>query len=260
MNTKTLIPLLILFMASPAAADQASLRYSLAGTLKLHMEQDMYPGGQREAIADRRFDITFEFTEGEVAEISAVKATYTAHGMKQRLSTRHLVGQPTALTTDGRSVSLEDPGDSSADIDLGPITDGGLHPSSLLVDVLPVLPDEAVTKGLSWETTRPVRSLEGWAWAEGTMLYSNEVTDIKQSKGRTVVHVRSQGKTSIAAAGGTTGFVGEGTLERQFRWTFDADSGRLLSLSLKQEGTGINQLPQGQVQVRQITRIKLQGS
>ena len=257
MNTKTLITLLILLMATPAAADQLTLRYSLTGTVELHMEQDMYPGGQREAIADRRFDITFEFTEGEVAEISAVKATYTAHGMKQRLSTRHLVGQAAALTTDGRSVSLEDPG---ADIDLGPVTDGGLHPSSLLVDVLPVLPDEAVTKGLSWETTRPVRSLEGWAWAEGTMLYNNEVTDVKQSKGHTVVHVRSQGKTLIAAAEGTTGFVGEGTLERQFKWTFDADSGRLLSLSLKQEGRGINQLPQGQVLVRQITRIKLRGS
>jgi hypothetical protein len=259
MNTKTLIPLLILFMASPAAADQPSLRYSLAGTIELHMEQDMYPGGREEAIADRQFDMTFEFAEGEevTATLAAIKATYTAHGMNQILSARHLVGQPVALTTDGRSIGLEDPG---ADIDLGPVTDGGLHPSSLLVDVLPVLPDEAVTKGLSWETTRPVRSLEGWAWAEGTMLYSNEVTDIKQSKGHTVVHVRSQGKTLIAAAEGTTGFVGEGTLERQFKWTFDADSGRLISLSLKQEGTGINQLPQGQVQVRQITRIKLQGS
>jgi len=223
------------------------------------MEQDMYPGGREEAIADRQFDMTFEFAEGEevAATLAAIKATYTAHGMNQILSARHLVGQPVALTTDGRSIGLDDPG---GDIDLGPVTDGGLHPSSLLVDVLPVLPDEAVTKGLSWETTRPVRSLEGWAWAEGTMLYSNEVTDIKQSKGRTVVHVRSQGKTLIAAAEGTTGFVGEGTLERQFKWTFDADSGRLLSLSLKQEGRGINQLPQGQVLVRQITRIKLRGS
>jgi len=39
-----------------------------------------------------------------------------------------------------------------------------------------------------------------------------------------------------------------------------ADSGRLLSLSLEQEGTGTNQLPQGQVQVRQQTRIELLGS
>ena len=256
MNTKTLIPLLTLLMALPAAADQPSLRYSLAGTLELEMKQDMYPGGQKKPIADRRFDMTFEFADGEAAELSAIKASYTAHGMKQRLSTRHLVGQPAVLTNDGRSVKLEDPG---GDIDLGAITDGGLHPWSVLVDVLPVLPDEAVSSGMIWETTRPVRSLEGWAWAEGTMVYSNEITDITQSAGRTVVHVKSKGKTSLVAAQGTTGFVGEGTLERKFEWTFDADSGRLLSLSLNQEGTGINQLPQGQVQVRQITRIELRG-
>jgi hypothetical protein len=256
MNTKTLIPLLTLLMASPAAADQPSLRYSLAGTLELQMKQNMYPNGQREAIADRRIDMTIEFNEDEVAALSAIKATYTAHGMKQRLSTQHLVGQPAALTNDGRSISLVDPG---GDIDLGPITDGGLHPWSVLVDAMPVLPDEAVSSGMIWETTRPVRSLEGWAWAEGTMVYSNEITDIRQSAGHTVVHVQSQGKTSLVAAEGTTGFVGEGTLEREFEWTFDADSGRLLSLSLKQEGTGVNQLPQGLVPVRQITRIKLKG-
>jgi hypothetical protein len=259
MNTKTLIPLLTLFMASPAAADQPSLRYSLAGTIELHMEQDMYPGGREEAIADRQFDMTFEFAEGEevTATLAAIKATYTAHGMNQILSTRHLVGQPVALTTDGRSVGLDDPG---GDIDLGFVTDGGLHPSSLLVDVLPVLPDEPASIGLSWETTRPVRSLEGWAWAEGMMRYSNEITDITQSGGHTVVHVQSQGKTSLSAADGTTGFVGEGSLERLFEWSFDADSGRLLSLSLEQEGTGTSQLPQGQVQVRQQTRIELRGS
>jgi len=223
------------------------------------MEQDMYPGGREEPIADRQFDMTFEFVEGEevAATLSAIKATYTAHGMNQILSTRHLVGQPVALTTDGRSIGLDDPG---GDIDLGFVTDGGLHPSSLLVDILPVLPDELASIGLSWETTRPVRSLEGWAWAEGVMLYSNEVTDITQSGGHTVVHVQSQGNATLVAAEGTTGFVGEGTLERRFDWTFDADSGRLLSLTLEQEGTGASQLPQGQVQVRQQTRIELRGS
>lgn len=226
--------------------------------MQLHMEQDMYPSGLKEPIADRRFDMTFEFAEGEeaAATLADIKATYTAHGMNQILSTRHLVGQPVALATDGRSVSLDDPG---GDIDLGFVTDGGLYPSSLLVDVLPVLPNEPVSKGLSWKTTRPVRSLEGWAWAQGTMHYSNEVVDITQSDGHTVVHVQSQGKTSVGAADGTTGFVGEGTLERRFNWTFDANSGRLLSLSLEQEGSGTNQLPQGQVQVRQETRIELRG-
>jgi hypothetical protein len=259
MNTKTLIPLLTLLMASSAAADQPSLRYSLEGKIELHMEQDMYPGGREEPIADRQFDMTFDFAEGEeaAATLAAIKATYTAHGMNQILSTRHLVGQPVALATDGRSVSHGDPG---GDIDLGSVTDGGLHPWSLLVDILPVLPEEPVSKGLSWETTRPIRSLEGWSWAEGIMVYGNEVVDITESAGHTVVHVQSQGRTSVGAADGTTGFVGEGTLERRFEWTFDANSGRLLSLSLEQEGSGVNQLPQGQVQVRQQTRIELLGS
>ena len=259
MNTKTLIPLLTLLMASSAAAEQPSLRYSFEGTIELHMEQDMYPGGFDEPIADRQFDMTFEFEEGEdvAATLAAIKATYTAHGMNQILSTRHLVGQPVAIATDGRNISLIDPG---GDIDLGSITDGGMHPSSLLVDVLPVLPDEPVSNGMSWETTRPIRSLEGWSWAEGTMIYSNEVVAITESAGHTIVHVQSQGKTSVGAAAGTAGFVGEGMLERRFEWSFDADSGRLLSLSLEQEGSGVNQLPQGQVQVRQQTRIELLGS
>jgi len=72
--------------------------------------------------------------------------------------------------------------------------------------------------------------------------------------------VQSQGNATLVAAEGTTGFVGEGTLERRFDWTFEADSGRLLSLTLEQEGTGASQLPQGQVQVRQQTRIELRGS
>ena len=92
------------------------------------------------------------------------------------------------------------------------------------------------------------------------MHYSNEVVDITQSDGHTVVHVQSQGKTSVGAADGTTGFVGEGALERRVKWTFDADSGRLLSLSLEQEGSGTNKLPQGLVQVRQETRIELRGT
>jgi hypothetical protein len=259
MNTKTLTLLLILFMASAMAADQPTLRYSLAGTLQLHMAQVLYPDGREKPIADRRIDMTIEFAEGEEAsaKLADIKATYTAHGMQQILSTRHLVGQPVALGTDGRSVSLGDPG---GDIDLGSITDGGLYPSSLLVDVLPVLPDGPVSKGMSWEITQPVRSLEGWAWAEGTMHYSNEVVDIRQHAGHTVVHVQSQGETNVDAAAGTKGYLGMGTLKRRLDWIFDADTGRLLSLSLEQESNGANRLPQGRVEVRQQTIIELRGS
>jgi len=259
MKTTISVLLLTLLGANLLAADQHLLRYQPSGTLQLRMEQDMYPGGRTEPIADRRFDMTFEITEGgnaneRRAKLAAIKGTYSAHGMNQILSTRHLVGQQVSIGTDGQTISLDDPG---GDIDLGFVTDGGLHPSAVLVDVLPVLPDEPVSAGTTWQTQQPVRSLEGWAWADGDMLYTHEVTEIADDDGRTVVHVRSKGDTATSAAAGTAGFVGEGNIERRIEWTFDAEAGQLLSLSLEQEGTGTNQLPQGQVDVRQVTRVEL---
>ena len=63
-----------------------------------------------------------------------------------------------------------------------------------------------------------VRSLEGWAWADGDIHYHSEVTAIS------------------------------------------SDNGQLLSLLLEQEGTGTNKLPQGEIAVRQITRVELHGT
>jgi len=262
MKTTTLTLLLTLLVAMPAAADQPTLRYMLSGTLQLSMEQDMYPNGQTDRIADRRFDMTFEFADSESAnemqaELAAIKATYTAHGMNQVLSTRHLVGQQVPLHSDGRTINLDDPG---GDIDLGSVTDGGFYPAAVLVDLLPVLPDGPVSKGMTWETRQLLHSLEGWAWAEGDMRYSHKVTGITQDAGHTIVQVKSHGKTTTAAAEGRAGFVGEGNIERRMKWTFDATAGKLLSLSLKQKGTGTNQLPQGRVRVRQVTRVELNGA
>jgi hypothetical protein len=259
MKTTTLTMLLTLLVAMPAAADQPTLRYQLPGTLQLRMEQDMYPGGRTEPIADRRFDMTFEFADSDIpgamqAELASIKGTYSAHGMNQILSTRHLVGQEVPLSSDGQTINVEAPG---GDIDLGLVTDGGLHPSAVLVDVLPVLPEGPVSNGMTWETKQPLSSLEGWAWAEGDMQYTHEITGITNEAGRTLVHVTSQGSATTVAAAGRTGFVGEGNIERRMEWTFDVTAGQLLSLSLQQEGTGTNQLPQGQVQVRQVTRVEL---
>jgi hypothetical protein len=92
------------------------------------------------------------------------------------------------------------------------------------------------------------------------MLYSHKVTGITQDAGRTIVQVKSHGKTTTAAAEGREGFVGEGNIERRMNWTFDATTGQLLSLSLKQKGTGTNQLPQGRVRVRQVTSVELNGA
>lgn len=262
MKTITLIPLITLLVALPVAADQPTLRYQVAGEMRLSMEQDIYPGGRTEPLAGRNFTMSFAFLDAPgdgmlLAELTAIKGSYNAHGMKQRLSASHLAGEQVLLESDGRSISIKEPG---GDIDLGPITDGGLYPGALLVDVLPALPGEPVSPGMTWETDRAVRSLEGWAWATGDIRYRHEVTAISNDSGHAVVHVRSHGETILQAATGQTGFLGDGTIVRTFDWTFDADSGQLLSLSLEQEGTGTNQLPQGEVSVRQITRVELHGA
>lgn len=260
MKTTTLIPLITLLVALPVAADQATLRYQITGDMQLSMEQDIYPGGRTEPLAGRNFTMTFAIpdapADGELrGELIAIKGSYNAHGMNQRLSASHLAGDQISLESDGRSISFVEPG---GDIDLGPITDGGLYPSSLLVDVLPALPEESVSPGMTWDRT--IRSLEGWAWATGDIRYRHEVTAITSDSGHAVVHVRSHGETTLQAATGQKGFLGNGTIVRTFDWTFDGDSGQLLSLSLEQEGTGTNQLPQGEVSVRQITRIELHGA
>lgn len=262
MKTLTSLLLLTLLVANLVAADQQTLRYQLAGEMQLSMEQDIYPGGRTEPLAGREFTMTFVFadapSDGELqAELTAIKGSYNAHGMNQRLSASHLAGQQVFLETDGRSISLREAG---GDIDLGTITDGGLHPSELLVDVLPALPEGPVSPGMTWETDRTVRSLEGWAWAGGDIHYRHEVIEISGADGHTVIHVQSHGETTLQAAAGHEGFVGDGTLVRTFEWAFDADSGQLLSLSLEQEGTGANQLPQGEIDVRQVTRVELTGA
>ena len=100
------------------------------------------------------------------------------------------------------------------------------------------------------ETVRSVRSLEGWAWASGDIRCQHEVVGVTEKGGHTIVQVRSQGTTATEAVKGTTGFVGTGTLTRRIDWSFNIDTGQLLSPSLQQEGNGTNQLPQGQMKVR----------
>jgi hypothetical protein len=261
MKTTILIPILILLVALPVAADQPTLRYKLAGELQLTMEQEIYPGGRTEPLAGRNFEMTFEFldtpnADGPQTKLTNIKGSYNAHGMNQRLSTSHLAGEQIFLASDGRSIRLLE---SGGDIFLGAITDGGLHPAELLVDVLPTLPEEAVSPGMTWDTERSIHSLEGWAWAGGEIRYHSEITEISGENGHSVVHVRSRGEATIHAPAGNEGFIGEGSLVRTLEWSFQADSGQLLSLSLEQEGTGTNQLPQGEIGVRQITRVELHG-
>ena len=92
------------------------------------------------------------------------------------------------------------------------------------------------------------------------MHYRHEVTDVSEENGDTVVHVQSHGQTNVTAASGTEGFIGDGTLERHIEWSFNTNTGQLVSLSMEQESQGLNKLPQGQVDVRQVTRVKLSGA
>jgi hypothetical protein len=262
MKTKTTILILALLSASPLAANASTLRYDLAGEMQLTMEQEIYAGGRTEAIAGRNFSMTFGIQSAHddnlLVELSAIRGSYSAHGMNQRLPTSHLTGNEFPLQGDGHSFTTAESDTPPAEVNLGQITDGGLRPSELLAELLPVLPDAPVSVGSTWDTERYTRSLEGWAWAGGMLKRHHEVGSIDQSNGRTVVSVRSLGTAILGAAEGNTGFVGEGTLKQTVDWTFDANSGQLLSLTIEQEASGgASQLPQGAVPVRQITRYEM---
>ncbi len=265
MKTKTEILILALLAASPVAANESTLRYDLSGEMQLTMEQEIYAGGRTEAIAGRSFSMTFGINSAEgiddlSVELNAIRGSYTAHGMNQRLPASHLVGNEFKLVGDGRSYRTTEPDAEKppAEVGLGQITDGGLRPSELLAELLPMLPETPATVGTTWDTERTIRSLEGWAWAGGALNRHHEVSQIDYSNGRTVVSVQTHGTAIISAAKGNSGFVGEGSLEQTVDWTFDASNGQLLSLSIEQEASGgASQLPQGAVPVRQITRYEL---
>jgi len=259
MNTKTLISILALLVALPVAANETTLQYHLSGEMQLSMEQDIYVAARSEAIGERDFSITFDMVdagdnEDLLVKLASINASYTAHGMKQRLPASHLNGEEFRLIGDGRSYVSQDGG---GEVPLGTITDGGLRPSELLAGLLPALPDGPVVVGTTWNSDRSIVSLEGWAWAGGEMQHHHEVTDIQSSDGRTVVTVRTSGEAQIEAADGHEGFVGPGTLTQRIDWTFDADSGQLLSLTDAREASGTNLLPQGEIPVRQIARYEL---
>ena len=259
MKTKLLILNLALLTTLSFAANEPTLRYDLSGEMQLTMEQEIYVPGHSEAIATRNFSMTFDLgdehsDDEQRVKLTSISGNYSAHGMNQRLPTSHLTGSEFSLLCDGRSFES---GEGGGEVPLGAITDGGLRPSEMLAGLLPALPDGPVSVGTTWNTDRTILSLEGWAWAGGEMRHHHEVTDTRQSNGHTLVSVKTYGETGIAAADGREGFLGEGTLAQIIEWTFDADSGQLLSLSVEQEANGTNQLPQGEIPIRQIARYKL---
>ncbi len=255
---KLMLNLALLATLSVSAAD-STLHYALAGEMHLTMQQEIFVGGHKDAIGTRDISMAFnlggdESSDDLLIELAAIKANYSAHGMTQRLPTSHLVGKTFRLTSDSRTFESQK---SDGEVPLGTITDGGLKPSELLAGLLPTLPGGPVSIGTSWVTDRTIRSLEGWAWADGNMRRHHEVTDVRQSNGRTVIHVKSLGETTIAAAAGHDGFLGKGTLTEHSNWSFDSGSGQLLTLAVERESNGTNKLPQGEIPLRQTARYEL---
>jgi len=82
------------------------------------------------------------------------------------------------------------------------------------------------------------------------------VTAIDQHNGHTIISVTSTSKAQVGKVGSGLEYSGDGDLSRTSNWQFDASDGRLLSVSMQQETSGINTLPQGAVGVRQLTKVE----
>ena len=235
------------------------LRYQEGfGPMTLMLTQDIEV---RQPIAGREmaFDVTMA-TDPDAASASLViesaKASYSAHGMTQRLSTRHLAGAviPLAILGGGRQLSELEPADAPV-FDLGPPVSGGYSVAAMLMGVLPKLPETPVSVGVSWSTERNVRSIEGWSWGAGALRSRHRVTSIDTRHGRTIVSVESEAEATLRSGEGERDYSGE--LKRSLHWTFDATMGRLLSISMEQVTEGLGAMPQGELPIHQRTVLEL---
>ena len=181
--------------------------------------------------------------------------------MTQRLPTTTVVGQSFTLTTDNDGRTVKQP-DQAQDLEIGVgQIIGGDYPVGLaMADILPALPEEPVSIGSAWSTTKSTRSLEGWAWASGELNTQHSVTAIDEVNGHSIVSITSTAQTRLSQSGDGLAYSGDGELKRTSNWRFDATDGRLLSLSMEQNTSGINTLPQGEVGVRQSTKVEYAAS
>ena len=247
-------------MAVPSTTDGLQLRYGVAGgKAKLSINQDI-SAGEHESIASRNFWMDFELTEAPGAfafEITRVKGTYTAHDMTQRLPVSGFKGQSLQMQkSDGdRSLQRTD-SDSKLEIPVGQMIAGNYPIGLALADIMPALPENPVTIGSTWESTRETRWLEGWAWTEGRLISEHKVTDLEQKGGHTIVDVISTSHAQLSDVEGGVLYSGDGELTRTSQWRFDATEGRVVSILMEQETTGINTLPQGNIDVRQTTKVE----
>jgi hypothetical protein len=249
-----------LLTAGVARSDEPlHLRYQEGfGLMTLTFSQEIEV---RQPIASRAMTFDVELAgdlsaAGASLVVESAKASYTAHGMEQRLSTRHLTGRqiPLGALDDGLELAETDP-ENTPVIDLGPPTSGGFSVVDMLLGVLPRLPVEAVSEGTSWQTEREIRSIEGWAWGSGRVTSQHRVLSIEQEHGKTLINVATESQGVLESAEGERSYTGQ--LKRSLRWTFDATAGRVVSISMEQETDGQTNLPQGDLPVHQKTRVEL---
>jgi len=243
-----------------SAPEELELRYgNSSGKATLSVNQDIRVD-EHDMKASRSFLMDLELSEAQGAlsvKINKAKGSYTAHDMTQRLPASKLAGQSITFskTDNGRALQRTDP-DHDLEIPVGQVI-GADYPIGLaLVDILPVLPQGPVSVGTTWTTTRDTRSLEGWAWAAGSLSSEHAVTAIDQRGDHFIVSVTSTSKAQVGKVGSGLEYSGDGKLSRISNWRFDASEQRLLSVSMQQETSGINTLPQGAMGVRQLTKVE----
>jgi len=270
MKTKAiyLTTTLVLTSTFPVFGDSASeelkLRYGNSnGSATLSVNHDINANG-RDSMASRNFVMDLEINEEQdmvSVKVNTAKGKYTAHGMTQRLPASKLAGKSITFSKreSGQLLERADPA-NDLEIPVGQVI-GADYPIGLaLADILPILPADPVGVGSSWSTSRDTRSLEGWAWATGSLEGEHTVTALDHDNGHTIVSVTSTAKAKLVKDGNGLQYSGDGALDRTTNWRFDASDGRLLSVSMEQETSGINTLPQGQVEVRQFTKVEFNAS
>jgi hypothetical protein len=250
--------------AADSAADELNLFYANPiGSARLTVDQDIRVG-KRDMRASRDFRLELEFAMADAkipVTVNKAKASYTAHGMTQRLPTSKLIGQDLALAIagDGTSLSRSEPV-RDLEIPVGDIIAGDYPIGLALADIMPVLPATPVSVGTTWTSTHTTQTLEGWAWAQGSLHNEHRVTAIDNDGGHVVVSVHSTASGKLGNAGRGLRYGEGGTLERTSDWRFDASDGRILSLSMMQTTSGFNSLPQGELKVDQRTKIEFSTS
>jgi len=247
-------------MAAPSTTDAIELRYGNPGdNAKLSVFNDISTDSHK-SMANFNFLMDFELSEAPRAVaigIDKVKGSYTAHDMTQRLPVSGLKGQSFFLEkADDDRVLLRTDSDSKLQINLGEMIGVKYSIGLALADILPFLPEQPVTLGSTWESTRDTRSLEGWAWVEGRLSSEHVVTAVDELDGHTIVSITSIAYAQLSDVVGGVDYSGDGELKRTSHWRFDATEGRLLSVSMVQETSGLNTLPQGTFDVRQQTKVE----